>query len=220
MKKHITNQELLEALNSRYATKVFDENKLLLPEDEETIKEILRLTPTSLWLQLHRYIIVKDKKLREKLKEASFWKQQITWSSLLVVFAVKTGFWKHDIQKYLDKLQEVRWVDDEKKESIMDRISTFILEDNEKYWIENYEEWQTRQAYIALWNIITSLSLMWLDSCPIEWLNPIEYDKILGLREKWLKTKVALAIWYRSEDDGYQNEKKVRYSQEEMFIEM
>ena len=220
MKKYITNQKLLEALNSRYATKVFDENKSLTPEDEETIKEILRLTPTSLGLQLHRYIIVEDKKLREKLKEASFWKQQITWSSLLVVFAVKTGFWKHDIQKYLDKLQEVRWVDDEKKKSIMDRISTFILEDNEKYWIENYEEWQTRQAYIALWNIITSLSLMWLDSCPIEWLDPSEYDKILGLEKKWLKTKVALAIWYRSEDDSYQNEKKVRYSQEEMFIEM
>jgi len=61
---------------------------------------------------------------------------------------------------------------------------------------------------------------MWIDSCLIEWLEPHKYDEILWLKEKWLKTKVALAIWFRSKEDKYQNEKKVRFSKEEMFIEL
>ena len=42
----------------------------------------------------------------------------------------------------------------------------------------------------------------------------------LNLKEKNLSSKVILAIWKRWAEDKYQNEKKVRFPKEELFIDL
>ena len=72
-------------------------------------------------------------------------------------------------------------------------------------------EWATRQTYIALGNLMTSAAVLGVDACPMEGLNPVEYDKILNLNGTGYKTVVACALGYRAASDKYAQLAKVRY---------
>jgi len=77
-------------------------------------------------------------------------------------------------------------------------------------------EWASRQCYIALGNLMTCAAVLGVDACPMEGINPPEYDKILKLEGTGYKTVVALALGYRSADDKYASLAKVRYETAEL----
>lgn len=223
MKSFLKTNELIEALNNRYAVKKFEKRNLYETEKselEDTVKSILQLTPTSFWLQAYKFINVKNTELREQLKKYSWDQSQITDSDILIVFAVPTNFDRKFIEKHTENLQKIRWITDEKKASVTDFIVSSTIENWKSIWLNNFEDWLTCQAYIALWNLMTWLAVLWIDACPIEWFSNEKYDELLNLKEKNLSSKVILAIWKRWAEDKYQNEKKVRFPKEELFIDL
>lgn len=223
MKSFLKTNELIKALNNRYAVKKFEKRNLSETEKselEDTVKSILQLTPTSFWLQAYKFINVKNTELREQLKKYSWDQSQITDSDMLIVFAVPTNFDRKFIEKHTENLQKIRWITDEKKASVTDFIVSSTIENWKSIWLNNFENWLTCQAYIALWNLITWLAVLWIDACPIEWFSNEKYDELLNLKEKNLSSKVILAIWKRWAEDKYQNEKKVRFPKEELFIDL
>ena len=223
MKIFKNTNELIEALNNRYAVKKFEKRNLSETEKselEDTVKSILQLTPTSFWLQAYKFINVKNTELREQLKKYSWDQSQITDSDILIVFAVPTNFDRKFIEKHTENLQKIRWITDEKKASVTDFIVSSTIENWKSIWLNNFEDWLTCQVYIALWNLMTWLAVLWIDACPIEWFSNEKYDELLNLKEKNLSSKVILAIWKRWAEDKYQNEKKVRFPKEELFIDL
>lgn len=223
MKSFLKTNELIEALNNRYAVKKFEKRNLSEAEKselEDTVKSILQLTPTSFWLQAYKFINVKNTELREQLKKHSWDQSQITDSDMLIVFAVPTNFDRKFIEKHTENLQKIRWITDEKKASVTDFIVFSTIENWKSIWLNNFEDWLTYQVYIALWNLMTWLAVLWIDACPIEWFSNEKYDELLNLKEKNLSSKVILAIWKRWAEDKYQNEKKVRFPKEELFIDL
>jgi nitroreductase len=72
-------------------------------------------------------------------------------------------------------------------------------------------EWATRQAYIALGNLMTCAAVLGVDACPMEGIVPAEYDKILNLNGSGYATVVACALGYRAAADKYASLAKVRY---------
>lgn len=223
MKSFLKTNELIEALNNRYAVKKFEKRNLSETEKselEDTVKSILQLTPTSCWLQAYKFINVKNTELREQLKKYSWDQSQITDSDILIVFAVPTNFDRKFIEKHTENLQKIRWITDEKKASVTDFIVSSTIENWKCIWLNNFEDWLTCQVYIALWNLMTWLAVLWIDACPIEWFSNEKYDELLNLKEKNLSSKVILAIWKRWAEDKYQNEKKVRFPKEELFIDL
>ena len=223
MKSFLKTNELIEALNNRYAVKKFEKRNLSETEKselEDTVKSILQLTPTSFWLQAYKFINVKNTELREQLKKYSWDQSQITDSDILIVFAVPTNFDRKFIEKHTENLQKIRWITDEKKASVTNFITASTIENWKSIWLNNFEDWLTCQVYIALWNLMTWLAVLWIDACPIKWFSNEKYDELLNLKEKNLSSKVILAIWKRWAEDKYQNEKKVRFPKEELFIDL
>ena len=81
---------------------------------------------------------------------------------------------------------------------------------------ENFNH-AAKQAYIAFSAAIIAAAYEGVDSTPIEGFDPVEVDKILGLREKGLRSCVLLPIGYRDADkDWLVNLKKVRKSTEDL----
>jgi nitroreductase len=78
-------------------------------------------------------------------------------------------------------------------------------------------EWSTRQTYIALGNFMTSAALLGVDTCPMEGIEPVNYDRLLGLAPKGLTTVVACAAGYRSVADKYAALAKVRFLKSEVL---
>jgi hypothetical protein len=53
----------------------------------------------------------------------------------------------------------------------------------------------------------------------MEGLDPVKYDKILGLEGTGYHAVMACALGYRHPEDKYQSFKKVRYSLEDLMWE-
>src|SRR5688572_33248035 len=100
--------QLVKQLNWRYATKQFDPQRKIKPEDWAALEEALVLTPSSYGLQPWKFVVVKDAATREKLVGASWGQRQVADASHLVVFAVKAEIGERDIEEYIERIAEVR----------------------------------------------------------------------------------------------------------------
>lgn len=208
--------DIIKALNRRYAAKKFDTKKKLTTKQLTTIKEILRLTPTSLGIQRMKLLIIKDQKTKDKLFPYSNNQEQITTCSHLIVFTIPEAVTEKMVDDFVALIKSVRWGDKEKLQIRKTRIETALMNHKQK---GNIDCRLKQQVNIALWNLLTSCAILKIDTCPIGWLQPENYDKVLWLDKKWRKTVFACALWYRAKDDTYAKIKKVRIPTKKLFEE-
>jgi nitroreductase/dihydropteridine reductase len=205
---------LTDKLKWRYATKKFDSTKKIAAEKLETVLEAIQLSPSSLGLQHYRVLIIKDAATRQKLRAAAYGQSQITDASQLIVFAAETGIDEAFGKKYIDNIALVRKTPRENLAGLEDMVLGAI---NSRTPVDRLI-WAQKQAYIALGVLISVTAELDIDSCPMEGFDPVQFDEILGLKEKGLTTTVIATIGYRAEDDPYSELAKVRRPKDEFFI--
>ncbi|WP_411827129.1 NAD(P)H-dependent oxidoreductase [Luteolibacter sp. AS25] len=209
-----TPDELLQALNFRYATKVFDPSKKIDDDTWSKIETSLILAPSSFGLQPWKFFVIKSDEVREKLKAASWGQSQVTDASHLVVLAARTDLAQEDIDSWVTRLSEVQGTPIENLAGLSGVISSFSggMDSATK------QAWNTRQLYIVLGQLMTSAAFMEIDTCPLEGISAADYDEILGLKESGYATGVACALGYRSADDKYALAPKARFPQENVVV--
>ena len=79
---------ITQALHWRYATKQYDAAKKIPSEILESLKESIRLSPSSFGLQPMKVVDVSNPDIREKLKAVAWGQTQITEASHLFVFGI------------------------------------------------------------------------------------------------------------------------------------
>ncbi len=211
---HISTDALLAQLNWRYATKAFDPAKKISASDWAALEQALILTPTSYGFQPYRFVVITDPATREKLVPLSWGQRQPADSSHFVVIAAKETVTEADVDHYLARVAEVRGVSVASLAGFKGALVSDIVKGPRSEW---QHEWATRQAYIALGNFMTSAALLGIDTCPMEGIDPVKYDEVLGLKHGY-KTVVAIAAGYRAAGDKYAAAPKVRYPAAELLI--
>jgi nitroreductase len=79
--------DIIQNLNWRYAAKRMNGNKI--PQNAlDTIKESIRLSPSSVGLQPYKIFIVESEELKKKISPSAFNQPQIIESSHVLVFTV------------------------------------------------------------------------------------------------------------------------------------
>jgi nitroreductase len=212
----IHRDQLVKQLNWRYATKQFDAQRKITPEDWAALEEALVLTPSSYGLQPWKFMVVKDGATREKLVEASWGQRQVAEASHLVVFTVKSEIGEGDIEEYIERIAEVRGVARESLKGFRDMMVGALVQGMDA---SQQKAWAARQAYIALGNFLNSAAVLGIDACPMEGIEPERYDAILGLGAQGLST-VVVAAGYRHQNDPYAGLKKVRFPREKVLLEV
>jgi len=207
-------QQLLDALQWRYATKIFDATKKIPAEVWSALEQTLVLTPTSYGLQPYQFLIVQNPAKRAALLPHSWNQKQVVDCSQLVVFTARTEMTEADADRLIARMVEVRGVPAESLKFWRDMILSDVVNGPRS---KAAHEWAARQAYIALGNLMTAAALLSVDGCPLEGISPADYDKILGLAGTGYKTVVALALGYRADGDKYAALPKVRYEQEDLI---
>ena len=205
--------KLIEDLNWRYATKKYDTTKKISTEDFNTIKESLRLSPSSYGLQPLKYIVIENKELREELKVHSFNQSQITDASHIIVFCSFIDIDENHIDNYTENIAKTRNQQVEKVIGFGDYMKKEILPMDKGL----LASWNSKQAYIALGQVLHTCANLRIDATPMEGFKTDKYDEILGLTEQNLKSILVCAFGYRSTDDTNSSLKKVRKSQDELF---
>lgn len=198
---------LQERMNWRYATKKMDPSKKVSQEKLDRILEAVRLAPTSSGLQPFEVIAVKNPALREKLQEAAFGQTQITDSTAVLVFAAWDNYTEARIDGVLDLTETVRGMKSETLTGYFDRLKGVYLPRDER---TNFEH-AARQAYIGLGLAVTAAAFEEVDATPMEGFDPAQFDEILDLAKRGLKTVAILPVGYRAaEGDWLNGAKKVR----------
>jgi nitroreductase len=210
----ISNEHLLEALNWRYATKIFDETKKILADVWQTLERALILTPTSYGLQPYKFIVMTDAEKRAELLAHSWNQKQVIQCSHFVVFTARTKLTEADVDHFIRHTSEVRKVPVESLSAYRGMMIGDVVHGSRG---KVAHEWATRQTYIALGNLMTSAAMLGVDSCPMEGIVPAEYDRVLNLMNSGYATVVACALGYRAEKDKYAALPKVRFEASELI---
>lgn len=200
--------DLLEQMQWRYATKQFNSDKAIPNDVWTALEDILVLSPSSYGLQPWKFIVVTDPKIKEQLKPISWGQSQITDCSHLVVFTIKKNLSAADIDRFIESTATTRNAPLESLAGYRGMIVSDLVEGPRSLDIN---QWAARQAYIALGNFMTSAAVLGVDTCPLEGIEPANYDKVLGLNTQEFMTVVACAAGYRAEGDKYATLEKVRY---------
>ncbi|MCE1199012.1 MAG: NAD(P)H-dependent oxidoreductase [Marinilabiliales bacterium] len=203
---------LISQLNKRYATKKFDPNKTVSEATFENLLEAIRLSASSYGLQAYKVLVVEDKAIRQKLREAAWGQTQITDASHLLVFAIQKNFNEADVDKFVEIVANVRGMEASALSGYAD-----MMKGSFKRPVAEIRNWLTKQAYIALGFGLVAAAELDVDACPMEGFSTDQFDEILGLDAKGLSSVVVLTVGYRAEDDGYQHLAKVRRSKDELF---
>jgi len=202
------NEEIIEALNKRYAVKTFDKSKKVSDEDLKTILESGRLAPSSLGLEPWKFIVVKNEELRAKMRAASYDQSKVTDASDIIVVAYRTDSDKL-ASETIERTAKIQSRTKEELAPLQQMLDgAMARKETEKM------AWIKAQTYIALGMMIETASLLNIDNCPMEGFDPTQIDTILGLKEKNLATATILAIGYRG-DDVYASKPKVRRAYDE-----
>lgn len=204
---------LIEDLKWRYATKKMN-GKAVPQEKVDYILEAVRLSASSSGLQPYEIYVITNTELLEKIKVLAWNQGQITDCSHLLVFAAWDGYSLERIEKVFNRTLAERGLP---ADTMDDYKKTLwgMYEPLSKEWHANHA---ARQAYIALGTALAAAAEQKVDATPMEGFTPEEVDKLLGLKEKGLKSAVLLPLGYRDEaNDWLVNMKKVR-TPKEIFI--
>ncbi|MBD1262844.1 nitroreductase family protein [Maribacter polysiphoniae] len=204
--------ELLDKLKWRYAAKAMNGKKI--PQEKvDRILEAARLAPTSSGLQPFEIFVITNQEIKEKIKPVAWNQSVITDCSHLLVFAAWDTYTEERINYMFDLTNEIRGFKNEGWENYRQMLlSSYPQKDPE----ENFNH-AAKQAYIAFSQAIAAAAFEGVDATPIEGFDPDAVDKILGLREKGLRSAVLLPLGYRQEDqDWLVNLVKVRKPTEDL----
>jgi len=175
-------EKFLNAMQFRHACKVFDKEEKISEADFKYILEIANLSPSSFGFEPWKFLIVQNKKLREKLLEPTWGAQGTlpTASHFVIILARKEKSIKYDsdfIQHMMKDIQELPPEVVEGKGGLFKKFqeSDFNLLENKRAIFD----WATKQTYIAMANMMTGAAYIGIDSCPIEGFDVTKVTKIL-----------------------------------------
>ena len=209
-------KSIVEELNWRYATKLFDSTKKLTSEQLNGLLEVVRLSPTSYGLQPFKVLVVNSPALRKQLLKHSFGQQQIVDASHLLIFCAETILNSEIIDQYIERIATTRSIEVSKLTGYKDFMCRTLLGQS----VDAIIHWNAKQIYLALGMLLQSCSKLKIDATPMEGFDAQGYIETLQLEKLNLHPVIACPIGFRSSEDAVQYLKKVRKENAEMIIQI
>lgn len=178
----------LEISKNRYTTKEYDASKKISSEKIQELKDVLRLSPSSINSQPWKFIFISDEALKRELAGVSpINEQRINNASHLVVFCAidDIELFEERIKGFLPESYVAYY-----KQVLKSKGETAV-----KNWINN-------QVYLSLGYFLSACASLEVDSTPMEGIENEKYDEILKL--DGYKTLFSVAIGYRDANDANQ----------------
>lgn len=178
----------LDLSNDRYTTKKYNPELKISESKIQQLKEILRMSPSSINSQPWKFVFISDPEVKSQLAEASYFNEhKVKDASHLVVFSVID-----DMQKFEEQIQQN------------------LPEGNVAYYNQKLKpqsphvvkSWLAHQVYLSLGFFLSGCAAMGIDSTPMEGINAESYDQILQI--DGYKTLFSVAIGYRNAEDSNQ----------------
>ena len=184
MSTEAIKKQVLDAFDHRVAVRVYNDQEISR-EDMEFILDTAWLSPSSIGLEAWRFVVLDRKQIakhRDDLKTVAWGAQSQldTASHFVLLLAEKNA--RYDSDSVKDSLVR-RGLGE--GDALNSRLATYeSFQKNDMSLADNPRalfDWTAKQTYIALGNMMTSASMIGIDSCPIEGFN---YDKVNAILAK------------------------------------
>jgi len=159
--------ETKEAIKTRRAIKEFDPDYVISDEDEKELLSLAMLSPTAFNIQHWRFVVVKDRALREQIKEAAWGQAQVTDSALFIILCADSKAWEKEPIRY--------WANADKA------VQDFVLPAIDAYYRgkdQVQRDEVMRSCGIAAQTLMLAAKDMGLDSCP---MDGFDFDRVAEL---------------------------------------
>jgi nitroreductase len=210
------NDQIISALNWRYAANMFDTTKKVSDTDLQTILESGRLAPSSYGTEPWGFVVVNNPELRTKLRAASWDQPKVTDASHFIVICASTKNADQIANERVKRTSAITGTPEESLAGLGGAIKGLVGSKDDAERARYYSE----QAYIALGVMTETAALLNVDNAPMSGFDPSQYDEILELADKNLTAVVAIALGYRSDSDPAASAPKVRRSFDEVVTMM
>lgn len=180
--------DFLHIAQSRYTTKKYDPKKKVDEKTIENLKEIIRLSPSSINSQPWKFTFVSDEKVKSELAEFSYNnKQKVLHASHVVVFSV---------------IKNAEAFENEKLTLLPEGVTSYYNRVLKPKGDAQVMTWLTSQVYLSLGFFLSATASLGIDSTPMEGIQTEAYDRVLQNDD--YKTLFAVAIGYRDNEDTNQ----------------
>lgn len=164
--------DVLEAIHARRAIKHYDPDFVMPDEHQAELLKLARQSPTSFNIQNWRFVNVKDKALREQVREAAWGQAQITEASMLLILCADLKAHKKDPARY--------WVD--APQAAQDVLVPMIAPFYEGK-PETQRDEAMRSVGIAAQTIMLAAKAFGYDSCPMIGFDADKVAELINLPE-------------------------------------
>ncbi len=198
--------QFLEAMKFRHATKEFDETKKISDADFNAILEYGILSPSSFGFEPWKFVVVQNEELRLKLKEFSWGAQGTipTASHFVIILARKKNGMIYNSDYISHMLRDVKQLPEDVQALYgefyekFQKIDFNLLENDRALF-----DWASKQTYIALANMMTGAAYMGIDSCPTEGFDADKTEEFLkndlGIDIEEFGASVMVPFGYRKD---------------------
>lgn len=214
---------LKETLNWRYTTKEFDSSKKISKEDMDQIKNLLRMSPSSVNLQPWRFIIAETEEGKARIAKGTkgfyqFNEPKILDASVVVLFCSKINV-DEDYYKHIADTEDDdgRFPNETVKNGFLGAVKAFA--DIHKYDMKDLQHWMEKQVYLNIGSFLLGVASLEIDATPMEGIDVKALDEEFGLREQGYTSLVAVSLGYRADSDFNSTDKtpKSRLAEREII---
>ena len=214
---------LQEILNWRYTTKEYNTTKKISDADMAEVKNLLRMSPSSVNLQPWHFIVAETTEGKARMAKGAqgffhFNEPKITNASAVVLFCSKIeaddAYYQH-IADSEDK--NGRFPNEDIKNGFLGAVKAFA--GIHKYDLKDLQHWMEKQVYLNIGSFLLGVASLGIDATPMEGIDVKALDEEFGLRAKGYTSLVAVSLGYRTESDFNSPEKtpKSRLPESEIF---
>lgn len=179
------NMCLLDIAQSRYTTKKYNSTKKIDNNIIEQLKEIIRLSPSSINSQPWKFTFVENEKVKNQLSEFSHYNSsKVKDASHVVVFSV---------------FKDAEAFENMRLSQLSEGTSAYYNRVLKPKGDDHIMNWLTSQVYLSLGFFLSATASLGIDSTPMEGIEQSGYDTVL--QDEGYKTLFAVAIGYRDDED-------------------
>lgn len=211
-------KSIADVAQRRYTCKAYDPSTKIPKDAIEQLYTVLRNSPSSVNSQPWHFMIAESDAAKEKILPAifEFNRPRILNASHVVIFLSRNEFPNEYLTQIVDQEeQDQRFPKAEMKEANDKGRRYFVGLNSESE--ADLHNWQNKQIYIALGNLLFAAAALDIDSTPIEGFDAKKLDEILDLTAKGYRSVVIASLGYRSEEDFNADFKKSRLPFEDIF---
>ena len=210
-------KNITEAMNWRYSTKEFDTNKKISAADFQSLKDILRLSPSSTNIQPWHFVIADDEAGKARIAKGTqgmfdFNTAKVKDASHVIIFCSRIYADDEFLHEVLDKEDtDGRFAEPKFKEQ-MHQVRKMFL-DIRRYEQKDEPHWLVEQVYLNMGALLLGAATLGIDAVPMEGADLKALDEEFELRSKGYTAVAVISLGYRSEDDFNADLPKSRLSE-------